>query len=163
MRREDVVAVTSAPSSERTQHAEAIEAPRVDARVFRQGWLVRTRLDALFADGHIDADIWQAAREYRHCVERSSPLASGLRLERSSGESDAHARQWKLSKAARRVREVEAWLGPDCTRFCRSLVVEDCSWRKLGRETGCDRESARRIAPFVLQSLWWGWTHPKAP
>jgi hypothetical protein len=50
-----------------------VEAPRVDATAFRQGWRMHTRLDALFVDRRITAAEWQATIEYRTTYERIRP------------------------------------------------------------------------------------------
>jgi hypothetical protein len=66
VRREDVVAVitSNAPTVSYTRHHD-VDPPRVDARTFRQGWRIRSRLDALHIAGSISAGEWQTGHDFR--------------------------------------------------------------------------------------------------
>jgi hypothetical protein len=158
--------ISNAPSEDRTRQAEAIEPPRVDARAFRQGWRVRTRLGVLFDDNFIPHSVYQAACEYRDCCLRLSASPPGPGIERTSGGADPHDRLIGLIDAASKVRAADRALGPDLVKLVRAVVVLDRSWRDLGRWLGIDRETARRAAVLALHALAaaWGATgQPEAP
>lgn len=154
----------NAPSAARLRHAEAIDPPRIDAVTFRQGWRVRTRLDALLAAGRIEAGTWQAAAEYRAAWETllrsSAGTAPGLRVKGQGGASGGEAAT--LDRAAR-IRSVEIAIGAEAASLCRACAVEDLSWRTLGVRLGVRDVTAQARTVIALRALAMAWRRGGAP
>jgi hypothetical protein len=146
------------PSDHYQQHHE-VSAPRVDLRVFRQGWRVRTRLDALRADGSITADQWQAAIEYRDAWTRVLADGGGdpgtMRIGR--GSNDPHARLWGHLETLSRLRMTETRIGSLATWLCRRCLVEDAPWREIGRQLHRDHKTARDWTIEAVRALALAW------
>ena len=147
----------SAPSALYRQHHD-VEAPRVDARHFRQAWRVLTRLDGLLADHAITSAEWHAAADFRELwdqVARSALLRSpigrasmGIAGHRAfdgslAGELDAH----------NRLREIRRRLGAFACTLLYLSVVWDLSWAALGPEYDCDPKTARAWVIAAIKAL----------
>jgi hypothetical protein len=150
----------NAPGVARVQHIEELEAPRVDATAFRQGWRIRTRLDRLLVDGRISAGTWQAAVEYRSAWERVLAQggwgeAGGVRV--GGGVSDPHQRTVSLLATLTRLRLVEEAIGRLAADLCRCCVVHDHSWALLARHCHRNPETVRDWTALALQGLATAW------
>jgi hypothetical protein len=149
---------SNAPSVERARHAEAIEPPRVDAASFRQGWRIRTRLDALLAAGRINAGVWQAAVEYRDAWARVWASRGGeLGGTRVSGGLDLHGRQIGLVDTVAALDAVERRIGRLATALCVACVVEDLSWPEIGRRCGRSNHTVVAWTVLALRALAVAW------
>jgi hypothetical protein len=154
-----VVLTSNAPGAARLRHVEGVDAPRVDASTFRQGWRVRTRLDALLADGRIDAATWQAAVEYRDAWARvlqavgGSP--QGFRV--SGAGADVHYRLLGLLDTLTRLRAVEEALGSVAAPLCFRCVVEDRSWATTALLCHRHPETVRDWTALALRALAVAW------
>lgn len=148
--------MTAQPSPEFRRHHD-VEAPRVDATAFRQGWRVSTRLDQLRDAGAIDAVAWTAGIAFRADWERVYGRSRGGRLAGlpgGGGSTDVeHNRQIDRLAAFDRLRGVEARLGRVWTRVLEHCVVHDASWAGIGRLFGVDPHTARRWVASALQCL----------
>jgi hypothetical protein len=151
--------VGNRPTAARTQHAEGIDAPRVDATAFRQGWRVRTRLDALLADGLIQPGERQAAVEYRAAWERVITVAAvgNARLVRSSGGGGPHVRLMAIAGTIERLRVIEAAIGVMADRLCFACAVEDQPWSSMARHHGRDPKTIRVWTAAALRDLATAW------
>lgn len=149
---------SNAPTADRARHAETIEPPRVDASSFRQGWRVRSRLDALLADRRISAGVWQVAVEYRDGWARVLAGRGGeLGGVRISGVADVHLRQIGLVDTLAVLTEIERRIGRLATALCFACVVEDRSWASTGRLCGRNPETVRDWTALALRALAVGW------
>jgi hypothetical protein len=152
----------NAPTAARLSHAEAIDAPRIDATAFRQGWRVRTRLDALLADGRIDATAWQSATEYRDGWSRVHAIGGRSWGTRGAG-ADPHARLLAVAATMERLLRVQATLGPDHAGLIYACVVEDRSWASIASRLHVRRaETARDRTVLALRALAWAWSRGPA-
>lgn len=148
----------NAPSTDRQRHAEAIDPPRVDAVAFRQGWRVRTRLDALLVAGRIDAGIWQAAVAYRDAWERVlTATAAGRSLGARGAGADPHTRLLAVAASVGRVHAIETLIGRDAAALCYACVVEDRSWASIATAYRRNPETMRDRAVIALRALAWAW------
>jgi hypothetical protein len=161
----------TAPSADRARHAEAIEAPRVDDRAFRQGWRVTTRLDALLASGRIGVGVWQCAVEYRDAWERVLASGGGGGGSRVSGAADPHRRPLSVLTTTARINLAERLLGRERAALCFLCAVEDLSWAAIARSRRVHPETIRDRAVDALQALALVWpeavaafrTHDRTP
>jgi hypothetical protein len=151
-------AMSNAPLADRLQHAETIEPPRVDASSFRQGWLVRTRLDGLRLAGRISVEVWQAAVEYRDAWGRvgagRSVALGGTRI---SGGCDVHDRQIGLVDTMADLTRVERRIGPPATLLVYHCAVNDLSWPEIGRRIGRSNHTAMTWTVLALRALALAW------
>lgn len=148
----------NAPSPDRLRHADAIDPPRVDAVAFRQGWRVRTRLDALLAAGRIDAGIWQAACAYRDAWERAlTATVAGRSFGARGGGADPHTRLLAVAASVARLHAVETRIGQDAAALCYACVVEDRSWASIGAAHHRNPETMRDRVVIALRALAWAW------
>jgi hypothetical protein len=150
---------SNTPSIHRAQHAEAVEAPRVDRSTFRQGWRIRSRLDGLRDAGRIDLAIWQAAVEYRDAWARVWAGRGGDPGIRISGGRDVHDRQIGLVGTMGDIAEVERRIGRLATTLCFACVVNDLSWPEIGRRYGRSNHTAEAWTVLALRALAAAWGH----
>jgi DNA-directed RNA polymerase specialized sigma24 family protein len=148
---------SNAPSLDRLQHVAEIEPPRVDAATFRQGWRVRTRLDALRSAGRINLEVWQAAVEYRAAYDRWQASGGGELAGRISGGADAHDRMLGLVDTLATLTAVERRIGRLATALCVACVVEDLSWPEIGRRCGRSNHTAEAWTVRALRALARAW------
>ena len=145
---------SSRPNAERVAFAEAIEQPDINGRAFRPGWLVRSRLDGLLADGLIDRETYAAAqsvaRDYRAVSGAPSSPIARLGMSRVAGREDAIASR---IDAARRLRAVRARIGEGAYSLAVAVVAEDTSWRELGKRLGVRDVTAKSAAVEALGRL----------
>jgi hypothetical protein len=150
----------TAPSLAYRQHHD-IEAPRVDALAFRQGWRVVTRLDALHRDGRISAGQWQAAVEYRAAWERALTAGGGgagalVRIGAGGAGDGAASRLAAAVDGISRVRQVHAAIGGHAA-LCFLCIVEDRSWADSGRALGRDPQTVRDWTVLAIAALARAW------
>jgi len=139
-----------------------VEAPRIDATAFRQGWRVRSRLDALYGDGRISAAEFQAAIEYRNAWEVLARSGSSEVAVRSSGYPNPHSRMLALCDASTRIRETDAALGSLAASLCHAVIVEDRTWAEVGRRWHRDPQTVRQWSVQAIASLALAWSRSEA-
>ena len=145
----------SQPSTAYRQHHD-VEAPRVDASAFRQGWRVVTRLDALLATRRISPGQWEAAVQYRNAwarVMRAHGGSSQAGMRRIANADAMHARLGYQLDTITLLREIEAQIGQLAAWRCFACVVQDQSWHAIGRRLRCNHETARDWTVFALRAL----------
>jgi hypothetical protein len=155
--------MSNQPSATYRQHHD-VEAPAVNVRAFRQGWLVHTRLDALRRDGRLTAGEWQVAVEYREAWERvlvatNSNSALGVVVVSGAGGRGAD-RLAAVADHLTRLRETEAAIGRFAFALCFACAVRDISWIELGRQLHRDRETARDYTAAAFRRLALAWSAP---
>lgn len=148
---------SNAPTADLGQHVEAIDPPRVDAVSFRQGWRVRTRLDALLASRRITSGHWQAAVEYRDAWGRVLAAGGSPGGYRVSGGTDPNHRILGLLATVTRLREVHAAIGADFATLCFACAVEDRSWASIAAACRRNPETERDRAVRALRALASAW------
>jgi hypothetical protein len=135
-----------------------IEAPRVDAKAFRQGWRVVTRLDGLLAAGRITPGTWQACAEYRSswdAIRRVSP-GTAWGVTRIAGYGGGGAREAPLDRI-RHVRLAEAAIGARATDLTRWCCVEHLAWTTIGDRLGVRDVTACKRTVDALERLALAW------
>jgi|SRR5580692_4052144 hypothetical protein len=139
------------PSDAYRQHHD-VAAPRIDAKSFRQGWRIVTRLDVLFDEGAIDGATYEAGaafgRDWEVGLNQRSPLMSFGRRGGAPG-SGAIDRL----KVLARLRRIAAALGPFDTRLLQECIILDQPWTVTGREHGVADTTARRWTIAALGRL----------
>ena len=161
--------LSNAPTAHRLQHVEAVEDPKVDARAFRQGWRITSRLDALHRDGHITAGQWQAAVEYRTAWERVQRSMSGSSapMRVSGGAGGGADRLAHVTDTISRLRAVEAHIGGTAAMLSHWCIVADHSWAATGRTLQRNPETVRDWTVAAIQALARAWSsarrRPGAP
>lgn len=134
-----------------------VRAPQVDARSFRQGWRVHTRLDGLLDDRLIEPCHWQAACTYRTAWDRTLAVpgawAAWAASRTSGGTGDAHSRLAALVRIQGVLRWVEEAMEAREVTLCRLCVVEDRSWRSIGGLLHISHHTARRWAASAIVVL----------
>lgn len=145
---------TSKPTPERQRHAQGIEPPDLNGRAFRPGWLVATRLDALFTDKLIGQPAYAAALGFRRDYERlASALGSamgGIGLTRASHDDRAMLSRLQATKRLRRIRDR---IGAATYAVAVLVAVEDVSWTELARRLGCSDKTARHRGAEAIMRL----------
>jgi hypothetical protein len=153
------VVLSNTPSRAYRRH-HAVEAPRVDARAFRQGWRVSTRLDRLLAAGLIDGGVWQAAADYRAAWEAALELRSGIDAGRMTGNGgDREAAMLARMSHASRLRRVDGQLGLLASWLVFACVIEDQSWHRMGRRLGVRNTTAQSWTIAALRRMTALWRH----
>jgi hypothetical protein len=150
---------SNAPNRFFRQHHE-VEDPQVDEKAFRPAWRIRAQLDRLLYEGKITGFEWRVAGWLRSCHERAhgselrSPLAQvGMPGRAPRGgwrHDDPNARR---AAAGEHLRHMEQALGPVVYGLVLAVVVEDLSWRELGKRCGCHAKTARAWAIEAVKVL----------
>lgn len=131
-----------------------VDPPRVDDRVFRQGWIVRTRVDQLLASGLITRAEWQVASEYRHAWAVARELAAiepGM-IHVAGGASADDATIARLD-AVTTIRIVEDLIGTTNARLLVGSVVYDLTWVAIGRFFHRDPKTVRSWTCDAIRAL----------
>jgi hypothetical protein len=153
--------MTARPTPEFTAHHD-VEEPRVDERAFRQGWIVRTRLDQLLADDRITRAEWQAASEYRATWAIARELV-GVEpgMIRVAGSSSADAAMIARVDAVTKLRIIEAAIGGLYARLLLACLVHDLAWARTARFIGKHPETVRDRTVLAIRALAsaWGTLH----
>jgi hypothetical protein len=159
--------VSNAPLADLERHVEAIEPPRVDAATFRQGWRIRTRLDALHVAGLISAGEWQTGHDFRAACDRvrgvGERAAPDIRAGGGGRPDGAHSAMLSMVRTQSRLNAVEAQLGPLFSRLCVWCCVHDVSWAHLGRVVHVDPKTARSYTVMALHRLGVVWIATAVP
>jgi hypothetical protein len=152
---------TTQPTPEFRRHHD-VEDPRVDERAFRQGWIVRTRLDQLLADGRITRAEWQAASEYRATWAIARELV-GIEpgMIRVAGSSSIDAAMIARVDAVTKLRLVEAAIGSLAARLLLACLVHDLRWAAIARFVRKDPQTVRDWTVLAIRALAsaWGTLH----
>jgi len=159
--------ISNAPSKDRARQAEAIEPPRIDASTFRQGWRIRTRLDALHVAGLISAGEWQTGHDFRAACDRvrgvGERAAPDVYTSGSGRPDGVHSAMLSMVATQSRLNAVEAQLGPLFSRLCVWCCVHDVSWAHLGRVVHVDPKTARAYTVMALHRLGVVWIATATP
>jgi hypothetical protein len=152
---------TARPTPEFSAHHD-VEEPRVDERAFRQGWIVRTRLDQLLVDDRITRAEWQAASEYRATWAIARELVGVepgmIHVEGSSSADDATIARLD---AVTKLRIVEAAIGTFDARLLLACLVHDLAWARTARFVRKHPETVRDRTVLAIRALAeaWGTLH----
>jgi hypothetical protein len=161
-----VVITSNAPTFSYRRHHD-VDPPRVDASTFRQGWRIRTRLDALHAAELITAAEHQTGVEFRAACDRvrgvSAPTAPDIRATGSGRPDGAHSAMLSAIATQSRLRVVDAQLGPLFSLLCVQCCVHDVSWAHLGRVVHVDPHTARSYTVRALHRLGLVWIATALP
>jgi hypothetical protein len=145
--------MTGQPSAEYRRHHD-VTAPRVDAKTFRQGWRVRTRLDALLADGMIDDASHAQGIAFRDAWEVAFGRSRNtLMAMPGSGGSGLHDREGRKLDAAAYLRCAALHLGAHGYLLAEACCVHDLSWPAVGRRFQVSHHTARRWTAQALKRL----------
>ena len=147
----------AAPSHFYRQHGE-IEAPLIDARHFRPGWRVRSRLDRLFVvDKAISARAYRAGVEFRDLAERAEagahPRSFGIGIGRSLGYTDSTDGVQRRIEAQARLQEIALRLGAIPFALLDLAIVKNLAWAAIGRGLDVDPKTARAWAIAAINAL----------
>lgn len=149
--------MSARPTREFRQHHD-VEDPRVDERAFRQGFIVRTRLDQLLSDRRINRGEYQAAVEYRATWAIARELVgTEPGMLRIPGSSSADSAMIARVDAATKLRAVEEHLGSMVARLLAACLVHDMTWAATARLLQRDPQTARDwtvLAIRVLAPVW---------
>jgi hypothetical protein len=155
------VVTTARPTPEFRRHHD-VEDPRVDERSFRQGWIVRTRLDQLLVDDRITRAEWQAASEYRATWAIARELV-GVEpgMLRVAGSSSADGAMIARVDAVTKLRIVEAAIGSLAARLLLACLVHDLRWAAVARFLRKNPETVRDWTVLAIRALAeaWGTLH----
>jgi hypothetical protein len=148
---------TARPTPEFARRYDVL-APRVDDRTFRQGWMVQTRLQALFEQGQITREERDIAFQWKRHAETITPSHVQpwqVRVDTSITATDSGAVH--RVHAATVIREAAAVLGPLRVKLLEWSVLEDRSWAEVGRLVRLSDKSAKEHAVEAIQALrdWW--------
>lgn len=150
-----------------TPHYEAhhdLDAPQVDAGAFRPGWRVRTRLDGLLASHDITATVWRAAVDYRDTWARMLRLRTMLGAPAGRrGAGGTEASMLAVLGAAQRIRVAEQQIHPKVVKLLHVCILEDASWREIGRRYRVAPMTARGWMVEALRVLATAWTGESDP
>jgi hypothetical protein len=134
-----------------------VEPPRIDEGAFRPGWLVKSRLLGLYETGQIDRYQYEAALWWRQAIERIGriPIQKWrVRVDGSSrpGEGMTEA----VINTATALRSSALAIGPRRCALLLDSVVQDRSWRELGRQLGIDKKTVqvRVVEAIGALALW---------
>jgi hypothetical protein len=144
--------VQNSPLPHYQQH-HRVEPPRIDAREFRPGWRVKTRLAALFENDKISREAFVAGMAWKGWVEQvghvrvqswAARISRGLVLKiPSSRQLDSAC---SLQDAARA-------LGQKRVNLLMSAIVDDLTWVELGRRLRVQRQTAVKWAVEAVEAL----------
>jgi len=147
---------SNAPTWSFRRHHD-VDPPRVDASTFRQGWRIRSRLDALYVAEQLTAGEWQAAQEFRMACDRvrgvTGHTAPDLRASGAGHSGGAHDAMLGMVATTARLRVVDRYLGPLFSLLCVQCCVHDVSWAHLGRVVGVDPKTAQTYTVTALRRL----------
>lgn len=138
------------PSVHYRQHHD-VEPPIVDLRAFRQGWRVRSHLDRLLVDGAITRAEWQAGDDFRATWSSALPSRASTLLGMRVRGHDPDAGMLARLAALTRLRRLGNAMGPGPIAVLVACIVDDLSWRELGRRLGVDHKTARAV---TVRALW---------
>lgn len=145
------VDVSTQPSAEYRTHHD-VEAPRVDATTFRQGWRVETRLDALYASGAIDEEAYAAAIAYRVTWEMGLGSTSAMRAVVRLSGSPGRGMALRLGAVAK-LRRIGAALGPFGCWLVHRCVILDAPWSDTARALSVTDKTAKGWTIAAIRSL----------
>jgi hypothetical protein len=153
----DSSTASNAPNQFARQHHE-VEAPQVDERAFRPAWRIRTQIDKLALEGKIGGFEWRVAHWLRSCYERAyggdlrSPM---VQLGMAGRGSHPWRRESSTQRAQAReyLHHVEQVMGPVVYPIVIAVVVEDVSWRELGKRCGVHAKTAKAWAVEAVKVL----------
>lgn len=151
--------MTARPSPEFRRHHD-VEDPRVDERAFRQGWIVRTRLDQLLTAARITRAEWQAASDYRQTWAIARELVGGgfePGMLPVAGSASADAAMIARVDAVTKLRLVEAAIGSFRARLLLACLVHDLAWAVTARFIGRNPETVRDWTVLAIRELATAW------
>jgi len=147
---------SNVPSVELRRH-HGVETPQVDAVHFRPGWRVHSRLASLAEAGRIDREQLEAAASWGRWAERTGkPRTSAWRIRVDGGSPCNTSLTDRQMDAAGRLRTSLTALGAARCALLHACVVEDQSFRQLGKRLGVAGETAKELVTeaIVALALW---------
>jgi hypothetical protein len=142
----------SGPSPEFRRHYD-VEAPAIDARMFRPGWRRQTRLAALCEAGRTSREAFVAGTLWRGWVEAVGRLAVQRSTQRIGSAVLRDGATPAQITAAKALRDAGAALGEYRTRILFAHLIDDLSWRELGLKLRLDPKTALLRAVASLDAL----------
>jgi hypothetical protein len=144
------------PSRWRQQHG-SIEAPRVDAHEFRQGWRAVRPLDRLLRQRAITLREWAASRHFAALHQRAEGTTlrarDPARIRVDGGQPRRGEPRERQVDALERVARVRQALGETTYALVCAVVIEQHSWTRLGRRLGVDPRTARGWSMEAIKAL----------
>jgi hypothetical protein len=142
------------PNAHFRQH-HRVEAPLVDGRHFRPHFRILTRLDGLLADRLITTAEFHAAVDFRELVElaRAGTARSTLAGIGNGGPRTPHEGPGYRTETWDRLRAICAAVGRRHFRLLILSVVDDATWKALGRRFKIDHRTARKRVAEAIGAL----------
>jgi hypothetical protein len=147
-----------APSPFYRQHHD-LEAPRIDAAVFRPAWRRKTRLDALSDDNLITFREWLVACSWRATIEyiaaAIAPRSTLLSLDKGGRPGAGwHDLSPGVLDAGRRVSRLAGAFRPHETMALVRFLVDDAPFSALASYWGgIDPRTAKKLIVNLLRRL----------
>ena len=142
------------PSSHYRQHHD-VEAPRVDAREFRQGWRVSARLHGLLVDGLINDEAWQAAIDFRRDWDRAYGVGLGASGNLLPSQRSVNAGQFLHHRvdATSRLELLRRVIGGERYWLVEQCAVHDLAWVAIAMRLRVTDKTARTRTALAIRSL----------
>jgi hypothetical protein len=144
--------MSTAPSEAYRQHHD-VAAPQVDARAFRQGWRVSTRLEALLDEGAIEPIDFEAALAFRRDWDAANGVRGRSLMTFGGGGRGRDSSAVDRLGALARLRRIAEALGAFDVRLIEQCAVLDQSWALTGRQHAVADTTARRWTILALLRL----------
>jgi hypothetical protein len=122
------------------------------------------RLDQMLVARRITLGQWLVAMEYRHlwASARRRAVPGGSARGVSPGYGGGGTRAVVVLDQLAKLLEVERAIGDYQTRILRAALVEELSWRAIGRAAGLNHETAEAHAIVAVAALAKAWWPPQA-
>jgi hypothetical protein len=147
---------SNAPTMEYRGHHDVMP-PQVDESVFRQAWLVRSRVLNFYETGLIDRQQYEAVLGWRRAAERLGRLPTQKWLARIDGSRQpGNGVTEAMLAAASALRASALALGPRRVGLLLAAVIQERSWSDLGRQLGVSNKTAktRVLEAIGALALW---------
>lgn len=124
------------------------------------------RLDQMLVAGRITLTHWLIADEYRRLSLSASARGGGsfgFAAGAPAGFGGGATGLAVAASHAARLAEVNRAIGADAARLLRMVLVEELSWRAIGRALAVNHETAEARAIVALAALAEAWRRPRRP
>lgn len=123
------------------------------------------RVDQLLVAGRIALSTWLIADEYRRLSLSTMARGSGSGVARGgpAGFGGGATALAVTASHAARLADVNRAIGADSARLLRLLMIEELSWRAIGRALAVNHETAEARAVIALAALAEAWRQPRRP